>query len=303
MKGRVNVLLATYNGSKFLREQLDSIESQTLPVARITVRDDGSTDSTLSLLEERAAGRSGMCLLRGPRLGVANNFFALLANPDEESDFFAFSDQDDVWMPAKLENALSMLVPHSSGEPLLYCSRLEYVDAQLEHRGYSKTPTQVGLANALVENVATGCTIVLNRAARRIIIERLPAKALMHDWWCYLVVSAFGKVIYDERSGLKYRLHGRNAIGAPTNVFQQITRRVVRFLKHDSTVKLTDQALDFFQCFGALLDQRELNILQRFLAVRGKLWSRLIYSAQMDVWRQSRIDTAILRAMILAGRV
>jgi len=303
MPHKIQVLLSTYNGTQFISQQLESILSQSCQPALISIRDDASSDKTYKLVTEYAAAHSNIKAVRGERLGPARSFLELLRGADSDCDYFAFADQDDVWMPAKLENALAMLVPHSSSEPLLYCSRLEYVDAQLGHRGYSKTPTQVGFANALVENVAMGCTVVLNREARRIIIERLPARALMHDWWCYLVISAFGRVIYDERSGLKYRLHGRNAVGAPTNVVQQITRRLVRFLKHDGALKLTDQALNFFQCFGALLNERELNILQRFLAVRGKLWSRLIYSAQMDVWRQSRIDTAILRAMILAGRV
>lgn len=303
MPHKIQVLLSTYNGTKFISQQLESILSQSCQPTLISIRDDASSDKTYELVTEYVAAHSNIKAVRGERLGPAGSFLELLRGADSDCDYFAFADQDDVWMPAKLENALSMLVPHSSSEPLLYCSRLEYVDAQLEHRGYSKTPTQVGFANALVENVAIGCTVVLNREARRIIIERLPARALMHDWWCYLVISAFGRVIYDERFGLKYRLHGSNAIGAPTNVVQQITHRLVRFLKHDGALKLTDQALSFFQCFGALLNQRELNILRRFLAVRGKLWSRLIYSAQMDVWRQSRLDTAILRAMILAGRV
>jgi glycosyltransferase involved in cell wall biosynthesis len=303
MPHKIQILLSTYNGSQFISQQLESILSQSCQPALISIRDDGSTDETCEILSKYEAVHSNVKVARGERLGPAGSFFELLLHADSDCDYFAFADQDDVWMPAKLENALSVLVLQSSSDALLYCSRLEYVDAQLEHRGYSKTPSQVGFANALVENVARGCTIVLNREARRIIIGRLPAKALMHDWWCYLVVSAFGKVIYDERCGLKYRLHGRNAVGAPTNFLQQITRRVVRFLKHGTALKLTDQALNFFQCYGVLLNEQERNILRRFLAVRGRLWSRILYSTQMDVWRQSRIDTAILRAMILAGRV
>jgi glycosyltransferase involved in cell wall biosynthesis len=304
LKGRVNVLLATYNGSKFLREQLDSIESQTLPVARITVRDDGSTDSTLSLLEEWALGRSRMRLLRGPRLGVTNNFFALLASPDEESDFFAFSDQDDVWLPDKVERAFLALRGYAADDPLLYCSRVEYVDENLKHIGFSKAPKCVGFANALVENIATGCTMVLNRAARNLICERLPQGALFHDWWCYLAIAALGKIIFDETPTLKYRQHANNQVGATASRLEFFKRRLERFFRQGSGARRrSDQAEEFNRCFGGRLSARHKGILVRFLSVRGSIRERIFYSTAMDVCRQSWLDAALLRALILVGRV
>jgi glycosyltransferase involved in cell wall biosynthesis len=304
MKVRIHVLLASYNGSRFLQGQLDSIESQTLPVSRITVRDDGSTDSTLTLVQEWAAERPNVNLVRGPRLGVTKNFFALLTNQDEESDFFAFSDQDDIWLPDKMENAVSGLSRHSADEPLMYCSRLEYVDERLRHLGYSRIPRRVDFGNALVENIATGCTVVLNRRARDLIVARLPEKALVHDWWCYLVVSAFGKVIYDPRPSIKYRQHGNNQIGGTSSAHDLFRRRLARFRMGDWGAKrLSSQALAFERYFGDILAPHHKRVLERFLTVRGNLWTRLSYNAAMDVWRQSRFDTAILRTLILMGRV
>ena len=304
MSGRVNVLLATYNGSRFLREQLQSIESQTFPIARITVRDDGSTDDTPALMEEWAAGRTDALLLRGPRVNVTKNFFALLASPDKDSDFFAFSDQDDVWLPDKLGSAISALSGHGVDEPVMYCSRLEYVDESLRHLGYSRIPRRVDFGNALVENVATGCTVVLNRRARDLVVERLPEKAVVHDWWCYLVISAFGQVIYDPVPHIKYRQHENNVIGGTSSFPRMLSRRVSRFLGAGrGTKRLSDQALEFQKCFGGALPARPKEILERFLAVRGSLWTRLAYNVAMDVWRQSWVDTAILRTLILIGRV
>jgi len=304
LRSQVSVLLATYNGAEFLPEQLRSIESQTLPVARVTVRDDGSTDNTLSVLQEWAAGRAEAHLLRGPRLGVARNFFALLSSPDKDSDFFAFSDQDDVWLPEKVEAGVGCLRRCNGRVPLMYCSRLEYVDEELKHLGYSRIPRRLDFANALVENVATGCTVLLNRRARDMIVERLPERAFVHDWWCYLVVSAFGRVIYDSRPQVKYRQHGGNAIGGTSSVPRMVWRRLSRFIGADAGARLlSDQALDFQRCFGGSLPPREKRILERFLGVRGGLRSRVAYNAAMDVGRQSWIDTAILRTLILMGRV
>lgn len=300
----MNVLLATYNGSKFLREQLGSIEAQTLPIARITVRDDGSADGTVTLLEEWTAGRPYIHLLPGPRLGVTKNFFSLLANQDDDSEYFAFCDQDDVWLPGKIERAVASLRECSQEGPLLYASRLEYVSEKLDHLGYSRIPKRVGFANALVENVATGCTMVLNRSARDLICERVPAQAMMHDWWSYLVVSAFGRVLYDEWPSVRYRQHGSNHTGGTSSIPDLFKRRLKRFLNMDRHARLlSSQALEFERCFGETLAPHHKSVLQRFLTVRGDLWTRLSYNAAMDVWRQSRIDTAILRTLILMGRV
>jgi glycosyltransferase involved in cell wall biosynthesis len=300
----VNVLLATYNGSRFLREQLDSIECQTLPVSRITVRDDGSTDGTLSLLEKWATSRSSVCILRGSRLGFVKNFFALLANQDEESEYFAFSDQDDVWLPNKMERAVGCLSRGAASEPLMYCSRLEFVDQQLAHLGYSKVPKRVDFANALVENIATGCSMVLNRTARNVICEKLPQMALFHDWWCYLVVAGLGNVIFDETPTVRYRQHGNNQVGATASRFELFRRRLQRFFRQrGGAPRTSDQAEEFRRCFGDLLSAGRRGILDRFLSVRGGIAERISYSTGMDVCRQSRFDTALLRVMILMGRV
>lgn len=304
MSARVNVLIATFNGSKFLLQQLESLLAQTLAPARITVRDDGSRDNTISLLQQWSVGRTNVELLAGGQLGAANNFFALLKTTDEDSDYFAFCDQDDVWLPEKIEKAVQVLRDCDSNMPLMYCSRIEYVDKKLEHLGYSKIPRKASFPNALVENVATGSTVVLNRRARDLICGRLPQQALMHDWWCYLVVSAFGRVIYDATPTIKYRQHGANVIGGTSSSLELFKRRLLRFLKRPRNVKfLSDQAEEFQRCFGDILPSQYAKILERFLMVRGNLWKRLSYNVAMDVWRQSLIDTAILRTMILIGRV
>jgi len=303
LRQRVNVLLPTYNGVRYLHEQLQSIETQTLPVAQITVRDDGSTDGTDVLVREWAEGHANIRWLQGPRLGAVNSFFALLESCGDECDYFAFSDQDDVWLPDKIERAVVSLGRDGTEEPAMYCSRVEYVDESLGHIGYSRIPKKIDFMNALVENVATGCTVVLNRSARNLIRKRVPQKTLMHDWWCYLVVSAFGRVVFDERPGIKYRQHAGNAIGGTSSRIELFRQGITRFARRPPRVSLSDQAIEFSRCFGDGLTQQKRRILDRFLTVRGNLWARLCYNAAMDVRRQSWVDTATLRTMILMGRV
>ena len=296
------MLLATYNGVRHLREQLDSIAAQTLPIAQLTVRDDGSADGSRELLQEWAEGRSNVLQLQGPRLGAANSFFDLLGGCGDECDYFAFADQDDVWLPDKIERAVSTLSRGDPGEPAMYCSRAEYVDEGLEHIGYSRIPRKVDFANALVENVAIGCTVVLNRDARVLLRSSLPQRTIMHDWWCYLVISALGRVIFDERPGIKYRQHAGNVLGGTSSRIELLRQGITRFTNSVPRVLLSDQAMEFRRGFGPILTHEKKRILGRFLTVRGSLWARLCYSARMDVRRQSWIDTATLRTMILMGR-
>jgi glycosyltransferase involved in cell wall biosynthesis len=303
MQALVNILLTTYNGSKFLREQLESFDAQTLQPERVTIRDDGSTDDTNSLVETWAAARPGVTLLRGERLGVTNNFFALLAHRDDESEYFAFSDQDDVWLPNKIERAVAALGKFPADIPAMYCTRVEYVDENLQHLGYSRIPKGTGFGNALVENIATGCTMMLNRSARELVCTRIPEKAIIHDWWCYMAVSAFGQVIYDERPSIRYRQHANNLTGGTPSIIELFRRRFVRFLKQrKGALLVSDQAADFERCFGERLPAEHRRTLKRFLLVREGLKERISYSAGMDVWRQSSLDTAILRALIVMGR-
>jgi glycosyltransferase involved in cell wall biosynthesis len=303
LKHRVNVLLATFNGARYLREQLESIEEQTLPIACITVRDDGSTDGSEALVQEWGEGRPGVRQVQGPRLGAANSFFTLLESCGDECDYFAFADQDDVWLPDKIERAVVSLGRQGTEEPTMYCSRVEYVDEGLGHIGYSRIPKKVDFTNALVENVATGCTVVLNRSARSLLCRRIPQKTIMHDWWCYLVASALGKVVFDERPSVKYRQHGGNVLGGTSSRIELFRQGITRFVRSSPRVLLSDQAIEFRRCFGDSLTEQKKRILDRFLTVRGNLWARLCYNAAMDVRRQSWIDTATLRTMILMGRV
>jgi glycosyltransferase involved in cell wall biosynthesis len=301
---RVNILLGIYNGSRFLSGQLQSIDAQTLPPHRITIRDEGSTDDSVLQVQRWATKRPNVSILSGPRLGVLGNFFTLLASEDNDSDCFAFCDQDDIWLPDKLLCAVQELRKYGDTVPVMYCSRVEYVDENLRHLGYSSIPREPNFANALVENIATGCTVVLNRSARNLISQALPRMALMHDWWSYLVVSAFGRVCYDQRPNIKYRQHAGNLIGATTAPMEAFKRRYNRFLERPPGSKLlTDQAGEFKRCFGKVLNPEYRFILERFLRLRGNLWTRISYNFKMDVWRQTWIDTTILRTMILIGRV
>lgn len=302
--GKVTVLLSTYNGSAFLREQLDSLYRQTYPNVRILVRDDGSADSTRDLLEEEHA-KGRITLLQGQsNLGVAPSFFELLKNAAaKKTEYVAFCDQDDVWHPDKVARAAQKLATVPADHPAMYCSRVEVVDERLAHIGYTMLPTKIGFGNALVECVTTGCTIVLNWQAVCLLGKNPPASGVMHDWWCYLTVSCFGEIIYDPVATLKYRQHGDNAIGLAGNKYIQFFRRCRRFFGGcGGHLRMSTQASCFLNTFKDLVPVSNRQILVNFIAAKSTWYRRLQLALSSDIWRQKWSDNLLLRLLILINR-
>jgi len=299
---KVTILLSTYNGSKFLKQQLDSLYKQTYPSIEILVRDDGSTDTTRELLGvEQAKGIIG--LLEGhANLGVTLSFFELLRKAAKtDTEYVAFCDQDDVWLPNKIERAISALSPLSN-HPVLYCSRLEFVDEQLNSIGISPTPRKIGFGNALVENIAVGCTMVLNRKAiDRLCQQRLPSEVYIHDWWCYLVIAAFGKIIFDDVALIQYRQHGGNAIGAANSWVSVLKRKLARLFS--GRLWISEQAVVFHSLFAEQLSSGQRELLELLLKAKTSFWYRLCLALSNSVWRQTGVDNLILRIVILMNRI
>jgi glycosyltransferase involved in cell wall biosynthesis len=260
---RVQVLLSTYNGQKYLKELMDSVLNQDVPDLEVLVRDDGSTDETLRILE-KYSGLKNVQILPGKNLGVVRSFFTLLEISSPDAEYIAFCDQDDVWKEDKVSRAISILEKHGNNVPAMYCSRLTLADENLKILGFSRIPGQeLAFGNALVQNVATGCTIIINNAARQLILKKLPSAAMIHDWWIYQVVSAFGKVIYDVESRILYRQHSANVIGEKSGLLAKWIKRVGRFLKYVRTPFVTTQAKEFSKIYGESLPVDKKIILDR----------------------------------------
>lgn len=214
----VAILLCTYNGQRYLSEQLDSVATQTYPHWRMWVSDDGSQDDTPSILTEYRSKWFDGCLsiVPGPGLGFVANFLSLSCREEIQAEYYAFCDQDDVWEADKLQRALDWLLTVPEQVPALYCSRTRLVDADNNSTGFSplfdKPPA---FANALTQNVGSGNTMVFNHAARLLLQEAgASVDVVAHDWWLYMLVSGCGgKVFYDTYPSLRYRQHDANVVG------------------------------------------------------------------------------------------
>jgi hypothetical protein len=235
----VAILLSTYNGEKFLQAQLNSFLAQTHENWVLHWRDDGSTDETLSIMREFTrkigAERCIQSPSSGPHLGAARSFLALLSET-LSAEAVAFADQDDVWLPAKLSNAMEMLA--AAGEaPVLYCARQYLVDEELGGAQLSILhDQQLEFPACLTQNIANGNTLVMNTAAAALVATAGYPEGSVHDWWSYIVVAACGgRILFDERPQVLYRLHKHNLIGRA----QPLHRRALTALQRGPMVYMT----------------------------------------------------------------
>lgn len=301
---KAQIVLSTYNGELYLKELLDSLLMQDYPNVQILIRDDGSKDSTLSIISAYE-DLPNIEVQYGDHIGVVNSFLSLSQSVADDTEYVAFCDQDDVWMKDKLSRAVSKLeetIPRQT--PGMYCGRYVIVDEALQVRGYSQLPKRgPSLENALVQNIAAGCTTVINKAARYHILKELPCKVRMHDWWCYQVVSALGEVVYDPEPAILYRQHSSNTIGHKLDPLNKWISRLGRFIERGRLPLVTDQAVELMRIFGDDLTKDKRYLLGEFINGRDRFFARIKYAMQGRVYRQSILDDIILRILIVLNRV
>lgn len=285
----IQILLATYNGGLFLREQLDSIFHQTLQDFTLLVWDDGSSDNTLEILEEyQLRYPDRMKIFKGPPSGSAKkNFIRLMEKAD--GDYLFLCDQDDVWLPEKIEHSLSAMktLEKEKGQetPLLVHTDLQVVDRDLSiidfsfehHIGLRPIDT---LKGALMQNDVTGCTAVYNRALSALFQAHLPnaENIVMHDWWLALIAHTFGEKQYVSLNEILYRQHGNNTMGAKKSY--GLAYKIKKLFSGEAVKKALNetyrQAGEFHHCFQEDLSPTLAEMLIHFAAMEnmGK-WDRI----------------------------
>lgn len=317
---KIQVLMSTYNGEKYLKEQIDSIlkqdcEEKTGVCWSLLVRDDGSKDCTQLILEKyHQQYPDKIQWYQGENRGVIGSFFELMQKADDEAVYYAFADQDDVWMPEKLSRGIEFLAHQTGKCPALYACRPKLVDAELKEltSEIKRPPMRPAFENALIENIVTGCTAVFNAELRNLVVKELPEFTMMHDWWLYLVATLFGKVYYDEKSYIAYRQHGKNVVGNPVSRMAEIKERVRVFFRKRSNI--SRQTASLLRIFGKL--EREelqkyrsdkevinrLSLAKTLLLGRKscKLRIRLVRSGKL--YRQRKNDHRIYQWILLSGK-
>ncbi|MGL4207874.1 MAG: glycosyltransferase, partial [Candidatus Adiutrix sp.] len=289
------------------KEQLLSIESQTYQAWRLWVSDDGSTDETLDILHEfkKKWGEEKLQILHGPQQGFVANFLFLTNNQNVQADYYAWSDQDDIWLHHKLSRALSLLPPPEVLNPSLYCGRTILVDAENTHYGVSPLMAiSPCFANALVQCLASGNTMIFNKTARDLIAKGSGTKIISHDWWSYQVVSGCGgQVIYDAEPTLRYRQHHSNRIGSNMGLSAK-SLRLKKMLKGDFKQWNDEHAKALFTVVNELtLENKQLlEAFNRMRAFKNPL-KRLYALKQTGLYRQTKKEQLALYLAAGIGRL
>ncbi len=288
---KVLVLMATYNGERFLKEQLDSIIGQKGVDVTILVRDDGSTDNTRLILEEYASVYCNIIVRQESNVGCKRCFYKLAYYgmtefPDYR--YFAFSDQDDVWLENKLSSAINHLEPIENDIPGLCITSSQLVDGQLNPLPVKKYPFSYSLGESLLLQPAAGCSMLFNRELLNLFLLASPDDMFLHDEWIYKVCLACGgKVIKDGSKHLLYRQHGKNTIGGNQGFVKSWKRRF-RMFSDRKCLRSTeaDRLMSIYREFISEQSGRLISLLANYRKNSKVKW-QLLASKEITTKRKS----------------
>ena len=306
---KVAIILGFYNGNKFLVEQLKSIISQTQNNLKIFIFNDKSTQKILNLEKAylRNSNRKITLVNRKENHGFAKNFLLGLKDVGANFDYYAFSDQDDIWEDNKIEDAVKEISKFDFSKPVLYCSRTAYIsnDASKEIGSSRNFQKNAIFKNALIQNIAGGNTIVMNKKARNLVVSSLNCREFVsHDWWCYQIISAAGgKIIFSSKKSLKYRQHDKNLIGG-NNSFKEKSIRFRKFFSGSFKIWV-DINLDNLKVNRELITERNMIVLKTFIKARESknIFKKLKLYLKSGVYRQTFSENIIFLIGLIFDKI
>lgn len=304
---KVAILLCTYNGAKYLGAQLDSIIDQSHKNWVIYASDDGSEDSTLTILNDykNIIGENRLVIFSGPRSGFAKNFLSLITNSEVEGSYFAFSDQDDIWEKEKLTRSIASIDTIPSQTPGMYCSRAKLIDENNIMIGMSplrlKPP---GFRNALVQSLAGANTMLINESARELLkLTGETREIIAHDWLTYfLVTGCGGQVIYDPVPTIAYRQHANNLIGGNIGLKERLKR--IKKITTGRFKNWSDKNLLTLKDFEKTLTSESIYVLTEYQKIRNNnVTGRLRHLKNSGVYRQNLLGNTLLFTAALLNKL
>lgn len=263
---KVVVMMSTYNGEKYIKDQIESILNQKGVDIELVMRDDGSTDKTLDIINDYLSD-SRCSLLKGHNIGAAMSFMELLFCAPK-ADFYSFSDQDDIWKTDKLLIATNKIGSYDC--PMLYHGLAGRVDENLNPLPNINYKPKNEFSAALLTS-ATGCTMVFNQQLMDLLRLYKPSYVSMHDAWVYRVCYALGgKVVYDNNSHILYRQHGNNVSGGNMNFRKKIKKQF-----GDNACLRLNTAKELYNGYNKLIDRKNSEILLDFINYQDNLSSKI----------------------------
>lgn len=297
----INILMSTYNGERYLVEQLDSIFAQTCQDFVLYVRDDGSKDQTVSILKEYRSGLKDpdrLQILEGQNLGFCGSFFELL-KLSSEGDYWAFSDQDDVWYPEKLKHALAWFETQKDDVPALYHSGMIFADENLkELRKYELKGYDFCFQKSITSSVFYGFSMMINKSLRREFLKCNPKNVFYHDWFMGMIVTAFGTWHFSDQVDAAHRVHGENTSAVSLASKLPLLKKLLT-----GDLYYERQAIEFKRVFGARLQEKDRRVLELFDLRSHRLRKAVVKVLFPRRWNPRPLEECAIRFLMLIGRV
>ncbi len=301
---KVAVLLSTYNGEKYIEQQIHSITNQkNIDSLTIIVRDDGSWDGTLEKLLQLQKIYNNIEVIQGKHKGLVSSFFDLLNYAyEKEFDYYALSDQDDYWLEEKLNIGIKAIENHD--DPYMYSACSAIVDNNLLMTGEvtQKKLREITFYNSAIQNLCPGHNQILNRAmAGMVVLKTVYSSAIYsHDLWITNVAAVTGTIIFDNTPHTLYRQHGNNQLSFGRNKMDWVKDHVKRLMKSEGK-KISTQLRYFTELYGEYMTSEQYKEAQNYYNSKKSLITRFRYIKRTRLYRQRRYETAIFKAIYLLG--
>lgn len=302
---KVQVLMSTYNGEKYLRQQLDSILDQEFSgLIKILVRDDGSSDSTIDILEEYEK-KNLIEVIYGTNIGLTSSILELLKKADILMDYYAFSDQDDIWFNDKTMRSVEFFKKrereYESDEIVLFFSSSLIVDENMNYMGQTFSGSQkICFYNSMIQNIMPGHTQMFNKALLNELKNIEPQHVFIIDWWTNLLATALGTVLYDDKPTVFHRQHMNNAVGFETNIIRSYVSRIRRIIRKD-LYNVSYQLIGFRKKYGDLLRKDYICEVNNFIDNQKNLLLRIKFVLTTKCFRQKKIETFLFYLAYIMG--
>jgi glycosyltransferase involved in cell wall biosynthesis len=268
---KISILISTYNGQLFFDEQINSILEQTIEDFTLIIRDDGSSNQNfIEQLKKYERQDDRVKVYLETNIGSTLSFLDLLKKCPIDSDYIFFADQDDIWKDTRIENTIKYIAEQNSISPLLSFCRYDYVDHELKYLSTCPKYKNIGFKNALVQNLATGCTICINNSALKLLLSHMPKHAVFHDWW----------------------------IGGTTSILKKNKKRLNRKLNR-ILHKAYAQVDEFYSNYYKIISDETCRTSERFLKTRKSRISKILFIFDFKTVKREKVfDNIILKIVI-----
>ena len=296
---KVAVVLSTYNGEKYVKDQLDSILNQTYKNVDIVVRDDGSKDNTVKIIKEYQEKYKNIRLVVGKNLGFIKSFFELLKITD--ADYYSYADQDDIWMENKIELAVNSLNELDDEKPNMVFGNSDYYNQDMEFIGEGEKHKSYSFGQALFECVGQGMTMTINKKTRDLIVKNPPQNCFFHDWWTYLICIGLGNVAYNDVTTVKYRRMKTNATSEGQGYLKLLVWRLKNLLVKNGIKDIKRQMINFKEIYYQELKDSDKETLDLFSEEKYNFFKALKKALYPKKIRRRLTDDLMLRVIFLTG--